>query len=136
MGESTITQLAAKTRLKRSSVYDSVTTLAEKGILSITKRRGAQYVSALAPRNLIERFKSAAKDAEGLLPDLMELAFASPLKPRMRFYEGLEGLKEVLRDMSLSSGQTVGYSDYAKMPKELFRFIRYEKEINYKVTIK
>ena len=124
MGEATVTNLARKTHLKRTTVYDVMTELSKRGILSVTKRGRAQYISAVSPRHLIERFKSAARDAEGILPELMEIAFASPLKPRVRFYEGLEGLKEVLRDMSRSTGQTIGFSDYAKMPKELFAFIQ------------
>jgi len=123
-GEATVTQLATKTHLKRSTVYDITVQLARRGVLSITKRQGVHHISATSPRNLIERFKSAARDAESILPELMDIAFASPLKPRVRFYEGMEGLKEVLRDMSQSSGQTVGFSDYAKMPKELFHFIQ------------
>lgn len=126
-GEATMSGLANKTHLKRTTVYDVVASLADRGILSVTKRKGIQYVSALAPRSLIERFKNAAKDAEGLLPHLLELSYSSPLKPKMRFYEGIEGLKEILRDMSFSnSGQTIGFSDYTKMPKELFQFIQKE----------
>jgi hypothetical protein len=56
----------------------------------------------------------------------MEMAYSSPLKPRMRFYGGIEGLKEILREMSFSQGQTVGFTDYARMPKEMFQFIRKE----------
>ena len=125
-GEITVSHIANKTHLKRTSVYDILESLKEKGVVSITKRKGVQQVSALSPRNLVGQFLQAATMAEQALPQLMELAYSSPLKPRMRFYEGMDGLREILRDMSFSKGQTLGFTDYAQMPMELFTFIRKE----------
>lgn len=125
-GEISVSRIAGKTHLKRTSVYDILETLKERGVVSVTKRKGVQYVSALSPRNLIGQFKQAASLAEDALPQLMEMAYSSPLKPRMRFYEGIDGLKEILRDMSFSKTQTLGFTDYDKMPKEMFTFIRKE----------
>jgi len=125
-GEATVAQIAQKAHLKRTTVYDTLDALKERGIVSVIKRKGTHVVSPLAPQNLIDRFKRSATMAESLLPQLMEMAYASPLKPRMRFYEGVEGLQEILREMSYSRQQTVGFSDYAQMPPELFKFIRKE----------
>ena len=55
---------------------------------------------------------------------LLEMAYASPLKPRIRSFEGLEGLKQILREFSYSQEPTMGFTDYEQMPKELFQFIR------------
>lgn len=125
-GEITVARIAQKAHIKRTSVYDILESLKERGIVSVIKKRGVHTVSALPPQNLIDRFKRSATLAESILPQLLEMAYSSPLKPRMRFYEDIKGLQEILREMSYSKQQTVGFTDYAQMPKEMIQFIRKE----------
>ena len=123
-GETTLAYAADKAHLKRSTVYSLVDGMKERGFLSETKRRGICYVSALSPRLLIERFASSAEQAKSVLPQLMELAYASPVKPRIRFYDGMEGIKQILFDAAASGKDYIGFIDYALMPKEIYRHIR------------
>lgn len=122
-GEIPVSRIATKTHLKRGTVYSILEGMLQKGLISLSKRRGVQYVSALSPRNLIERFKEHTNLAVSMLPELLEMAYASPHKPRVQLFEGLDGLKEVLREFSYSKFPTVGFTDYTKMPKELYEFI-------------
>ncbi|NOS66772.1 MAG: hypothetical protein HOO67_00155 [Candidatus Peribacteraceae bacterium] len=124
LGEAPVSRVAAHTHLKRTTAYPVVENLKERGILTVTKKRGIQYVSAIAPRILIDRLKQSAQLAEEALPALMQMAYTSPLKPRIRFFEGIEGLKEILREFSYSTEPTMGFTDYEQMPKELLAFIR------------
>ncbi len=123
-GETTLAHAAEKARLKRSTVYSLVDGMKERGFLSETKRRGICYVSALSPRLLIERFERSAEAAKSLLPQLMDIAYASPVKPRIRFYDGLEGIKQILFEAAASGKDYIGFIDYALMPKEIYRHIR------------
>ncbi len=125
-GEATVASIASHAHLERTTVYSLLEDMERKGLISVIKRKGIQYVSALPPRVLIDRFKQSAAHAEQLLPELLQMAYASPLKPRIRFYEGMEGLKEILRDFSHSNVPVLGFTDYAQMPPELFHFIRKE----------
>ena len=125
-GEASMSQLASKTHLKRPTIYDLVDGLKRRGLVSVGRRRGIQYISALSPRVLVDRFKTSVSLAEESLPMLLEMAYASPLKPRIRSFEGLEGLKQILREFSYSQEPTMGFTDYEQMPKELFQFIRKE----------
>lgn len=122
-GEATVALLARKSRLERPTVYGIVEKMKGKGLLSLAKRRGIQYVSALPPRVLVDRFKRSAGMAEQALPQLLEMAWSSPLKPRIRFHEGMDGLKEILREFAHSQTDTMFFSDYASMPPELLAFI-------------
>lgn len=125
-GEATVSRLASKTGLKRTTLYDIVADLKTKGVVSINRRRGIQYVSVLSPQILIERFKKSAQLAEQMLPQLMAMAYASPLKPRLQFFEGMEGIQEILRSFAQSRELSCGFTDYSRMPSELFQFIRKE----------
>ncbi len=126
MGELPVSRIALKTNLKRSTTYTIVESLHRKGYVSVNIHKGMQYVSAISPQVLIDSFKRSAGMAEEILPELINIAYASPFKPRIRFFEGLEGIKQVLREFSHSKTRTMGFSDYRDMPENLLDFIRGE----------
>lgn len=123
-GETTMSGLAKKANLKRSTVYSLVEELQEKGVVSSVKKKGILYVSALSPRLLIERFQSSTDMAKNILPQLMDLAYSSPTKPRIRFYEGVEGINEILFDAVSAKEDYIGFTDYEHMPEEMYSFIQ------------
>ncbi len=127
-GEVTVSALAAKTKLKRTTIYSIVDGLTSRGVITVQKRRGIQRIAAISPRVLIDRFRNAVTLAENALPALLDMAYASPHKPRIRFFDGMEGLKEILREFTFSTAADPGlvFTDYEQMPKELFAFIRKE----------
>jgi HTH-type transcriptional regulator, sugar sensing transcriptional regulator len=126
IGEATIGSIANRTRLKRTTVYSVTEEMISKGILSAQKRRGVKRISALPPQVLIERLRHSLGLAESALPALLEMAYSSPLKPRVRFYEGIDGIKEVLLEVNTVKRAESGmiFTDYEQMPKEIFDFIR------------
>ncbi len=124
MGEATVGQLSVRAHLKRTTIYSVLEEMKHSGIVSVSKRRGIIYLSPLPPRILVDRFRRASRLAEEALPDLMALAYASPLKPRMRVLEGIEGIKNVLLEFGNSSEPTKGFTDYDGMPKDLLTFMR------------
>lgn len=126
MGEATVAQLSTRAHLKRTTVYSLLDQMKTRGLISFSKRRNIVYVSPLPPRVLVDRFKRASRLAEEALPDLVALAYASPLKPRMRILEGIEGIKNVLLEFGDSVEPTMGFTDYNGMPREIFDFIRTE----------
>ena len=123
-GEMTLGRAAEKSHLKRSTVYSLVESLKERGIISTSKRRGSTYISALSPRLLIEHFENSATMAKSVLPQLMELAYTSPIKPRIRFAEGMQAIKDILFEASSSKEDYIGFIDYTLMPKEIYHYIR------------
>lgn len=122
-GEIPLGRAAQKAKLKRSTVYSLVEGLKKKGVLSTLKKNGIVHVSALSPRLLIERFEESAARAKSVLPSLLDLAYASPIKPRIRFYEGIEGIKQLLFEAASSGQDYIGFIDYTLMPKEVYRHI-------------
>lgn len=123
-GELTLARAAEKSHLKRSTVYSLVDGLKEKNIISITKRKGISYISALAPRLLIEHFEHSAEMAKSILPQLVDLAYTSPIKPRIRFSEGMQAIKDILFEASSSKQDYIGFIDYTLMPQEIYHYIR------------
>ena len=126
VGEATVGWIASKTRLKRSTVYTVLEEMIQRGILSVQARKGIKRIAALPPQVLIERFRHAVALAENTLPALLEMAYSSPLKPRVRFLEGLDGILEVIQEVNTVAKTESGmiFTDYSRMPKEVFDLIR------------
>ena len=125
-GEAPIGSIATRTRIKRSTVYTIVEDLIQRGLLSSQTSKGIKRIAGIAPQVLIERFRRAFTLAEQALPALMEMAYASPLKPRVRFMEGIEGIKEILLEVNTIPHPEPGmiFTDYSRMPKDVFELIR------------
>ena len=123
IGEATMSMIARKSKLERPTVYDVVKDLQQKGLAFITEKKGMKYVSALSPMVLLDRFKNSFNKAESILPDLLEMAYKSPLKPRIKFYEGMDGIKEILKEYSHAEEDVYCFTDYELMPDSLRKFI-------------
>ena len=126
MGEMPVSRIAQKTHLKRSTTYVIVESLKLKGCLSTSNKKGILYVAAVSPRVIVDKLKGSVKMAEEILPELLNIAYASPFKPRIRFFDGKDGIKQVLKEFSYSKVQSMGFSDYEQMPEDLVSFIREE----------
>jgi len=124
-GEATAGAIANKTKLKRSTVYTVVEELVKKSILSVSNRKGIKRISALPPQALIERFRHSVATAESSLPTLLEMAYSSPVKPRLQFYEGLDGIMEVITQINAINNAEPGMivTDYSKMPEKVWQKI-------------
>ena len=125
-GQATMSMIARKTQLERPTVYDIVSRLENKGFASTLKTKGIKQVTVTPPNLIIESIKNSLNQAEKILPDLMEMAYRSPIKPRIKFYEGMKGMKQVLSEYSLSHEETYVFSDYSTYPKEVLQFIYIE----------
>lgn len=124
LGEATFSQVAKKATLQRSTVYGLIDAMKEKGLLSILRKRGINHVSALSPKLLIAKFDDAAQRAHNALPQLIEFAYASPVKPRIYFYDGVDGIKQILIEAAATKKDYIGFIDYELMPPEVYVYIR------------
>ena len=107
LGQGTMSELARKAGLKRPTTYLMVEQLQVAGLLSQT-RVGKHLVYAPAhPHRLLELARARLYHTEKTLPELVALYNSSPRKPRIQVYEGLEGVKNLYRELyaSLSSQQ-------------------------------
>jgi len=127
-GQATMSMIARKTKLERPTVYDIVSRLENKGYANTIKTKGIKQVTVTPPNIIIESIKNSLNQAEQILPDLMEMAYKSPIKPRIKFYEGKKGLKQVLTEYSLAYDETYVFSDYSTYPRDVLAFI-YKKII-------
>lgn len=98
LGESKAHQIAHKTGISRPTVYDILEKLMEQGLAGSYEKRKIKHYVANNPehikRNLIEKQKTF----ESLLPELKSVYNTLKSKPKISFYEGVEGIKTVFED--------------------------------------
>lgn len=105
LGEGTLADLARKACIRRTTLYDVVQSLKDKGLASTIRSGGRLLYLAEDPRTLDDRLDEQRSALSAMLPELLSMANALPRKPKVRFYEGIEGIKEVYRDMLQFPGQ-------------------------------
>jgi len=98
LGEGTLADLARKSRIKRTTLYDIVCSLKNKALVTTVRSGGRLLYSAEDPRTLNDRLSDQQQALQGVLPELLAITNVLPHKPKIRYYEGVEGIKEVYRD--------------------------------------
>ena len=98
LGEANIAQITKKSGIKRTTAYDIIEALKERGLLSTVIKHKKTYYFAENPR-VIEQSLDEKKDTlNKILPDLLAITNLIDKKPKIRYFEGVEGLKEVYMD--------------------------------------
>ncbi|MFH1620515.1 MAG: helix-turn-helix domain-containing protein [Patescibacteria group bacterium] len=114
IGPSTVQRLAAKSRIKRTTVYLIAELLKEKGLLSEYKnRRGIQYVSIQPDRllSILDKQKAAIQE---VIPELLALTNNQETNPSVRFNEGKEGVLAIINDtLGGEGGEVLFFGSYS-----------------------
>lgn len=98
LGESLPKHLAEKASVKRSMLYKILPDLLSKELLLETLHGKRRYLIAQDPGIIVEKKKSEIKILEEKIPELRLLLQTASIKPKIVFYEGIEGLKKIYVD--------------------------------------
>ncbi|MFC1598760.1 TrmB family transcriptional regulator [Patescibacteria group bacterium] len=106
LGLTTIQNIAKKAGVKRSTVYEIIETLITQNLFTVIPKGKKRYFLAAEPTRLTELITQKQKALEQMMPELEALSKVSPIKPKIRFYEGEEGIKTVYAD-TIKEGQDI-----------------------------
>ncbi len=124
LGEAYMQELARKSGVKRTSIYNFIDELRERGLLTETVKKKRKVYSAIDPRQLLEIEKGRLAELERTMPELLAVQNRSKTKPSVRFYEGIDGLKQVYSDMLKEGQEILAFEDLEHMkagvPKPFF----------------
>ncbi|MDP3769710.1 MAG: helix-turn-helix domain-containing protein [bacterium] len=106
LGKASMIEIAKKSGVNRATSYVAVESLIKKGLASSFEKGGKRYFAAENPERLRSLFAVQHKQLEekekyfdAFLPKLKELAAGDDERPRVRFYEGKEGLRAIQEDI-------------------------------------
>jgi len=113
LGEGNIAKITQKSGIKRATVYLEIETLKNKGYVSLVKRKGRNIYLAENPLRIEEHLREKTETISKLMPELLSIANAMDHKPKVRYFEGVEGVKEAYKDTLQYKGTEIlgWYSD-------------------------
>jgi HTH-type transcriptional regulator, sugar sensing transcriptional regulator len=111
--------ISTQAKVKRGTVYTILESLMKKGLVSSAEKAGKQLFFAEDPSKIedllaerrveLERTEASVRDTMG---ELRRLHYSGGTRPVVRYFEGEEGLKELLKEIRTSQNdQSVSFTD-------------------------
>ncbi len=121
LGRGSVTQITRKAGLNRTTGYDILDNLVTKGLASISGKEPKQEYVAESPDKVvflleqeINQKAEQLKKIKNILPEIKSLHNVAG-RPKVRFYEGVQGLKDVYEDTLTSHEEIRAYATYDDM---------------------
>lgn len=116
LGPSTTTDIARIAKINRTTTYPILEALAKEGLVNFVGETKIQRFVAESPDKVVSlledkvrKDQESLKKAQHLLPELFSV-YNFKQKPRVKFYEGIEGLKEAFESTLNAKGEILAYA--------------------------
>ncbi len=110
LGSSTVLEIAKKAALKRTTCYDVLLDLQAKGYIFETVKGKKRLFLAEDPEKIQKMLQAKESLFSEILPQLKSIYNIQGTKPKIRFYEGKAGLREVYADTLKYSGEILCFA--------------------------
>ena len=98
LGSSTVLKIARRSNMKRTTVYSVIDTLKEKGLIRIDLKGLKQKYIAENPEKLEVMLERRANEFQNKLPEFMALYKLKGEESTIKYYTGLEAMKNIYMD--------------------------------------
>ncbi len=106
LGPIQVSKIKEETKLHRTTIYDFLEKLLNKGLASYVVRNNVKYYNAADPNMLVGFLKEKQEHLNQILPELNKLAKFKKEEVKVEVYKGTEGLKTVMLD-AIRAGQDI-----------------------------
>jgi HTH-type transcriptional regulator, sugar sensing transcriptional regulator len=134
-GSSKAGKVSKIAKIDRSSCYNSLKSLQEKGLVSYVLIGPIKWFQATGPKRLMDYIKEQEEDLKEILPELNARHKASKIKGQVRLFKGVKGVRSIFQDIirgakkeNLVFGSESQLEE--KMPTYQKQFVRQLKENN------
>ncbi len=128
LGSGSVQKIAEKAGVVRSTTYEILETLREKGLVSTFLKKHVRYFSAEDPDQVWEWAQRKVDILKEAVPELTKLAGSARHRPGVRFYEGKEGMKLILREIIREADELLGFVSADDLFRELPDFNTFVSE--------
>ena len=119
LGSDTIQNISKKAGIPRSTCYLIIDELKNSGLVHQIKKSKKTFITAESPTKLVKLLEEKKKEVSvslnnlnKILPELSALHNTRQDKPSVRFYEGFEGIKNIMEDTLVANEILVICSGY------------------------
>lgn len=106
LGAASVTDVAAKAGLARTTAHDALAKLEDEGLVKFVDNGKRRFVVAQDPGVLLERIEARRQMLEEVMPVLRSMYHHESGQPNVRFHPGPEGIRTALWD-TLSGGDAI-----------------------------
>lgn len=115
-GTAPVSQIAQAGKINRVTAYDILEKLKQKGLVSYFTKKKIRYFTGVSPEIMLTEYEKRTADLKSILPKLKSLT-GETSHPRVKYFEGLEGIKTIYSDTLTSKTEILNYSNSAEIRK-------------------
>jgi len=119
-------------KIDRSSCYNSLKLLLEKGLVSYVSIGKVKWFQAVGPRRLLDYVKEQEEDIKEILPSLQERHKAHKIEGQVRLFKGLKGVRSIFLDIARTGENNFVFGSEGqfseRLPEFALQFGRMKKE--------
>jgi HTH-type transcriptional regulator, sugar sensing transcriptional regulator len=120
LGGSYASNIARKAGINRATCYHTLNNLVKKGLVNSHRKQRVLWFNVDDPSMIIDVEKRKLERARNLVPQLLSISNTITFKPKIRFYEGVEGVKNIFEDLLQTKDKEVlGYTNIGALGKLL-----------------
>jgi len=134
LGSCPVSKVKEESELHRTTIYDFVEKLLNKGLINYVVKNNVKYYSAAHPNKLLEYLKEKQDKLSQILPELVEISKFEKEEVSVEVYKGKEGMKTALLEGLKAKGEILGIGiDETKYKENLPVFIeQYQRMLKEK----
>jgi sugar-specific transcriptional regulator TrmB len=95
----TALQISQIARIDRTTTYDILERLIDKGIVAIALKNNTKHFIALTPKELLDYFKDKYSSLGSIIPELQKISNQQEEPLKCEMFQGKNSLKTVLKDL-------------------------------------
>ncbi len=119
LGASSVAQIAKKSGIKRTTVYEILDPLKEQGLVSETIKGKKRLFVAAEPEDLTHIVERKNQLLEEVMPILKGMSQTTKTRPRVRVYQGTQEIKQIYMDTLKEGKDIYGFVDMAAVAPEI-----------------
>jgi sugar-specific transcriptional regulator TrmB len=125
-------RIAKLAHIDRSSGYNALKTLVDKGLVSYVLIGKVKWFQSTGPRRLLEYLREQEEDVKEIIPALSERHKAAKIEGQVRMFKGIKGVKSIFLDIARTGKDNFVFGSEGQlgqvMPEFARQFDRLKKE--------
>jgi len=112
IGPASISDIAKRAKIKRPTTYYLIEELIKKGLVIKVPSGKRVFYKTVSPNKILNLLEKKKQNFAQILPQLNALYVAKPSQPKVRFFEGKEGLTNIYEEMLNTSKKVYSIFSY------------------------
>ncbi|MBS3072378.1 hypothetical protein J4477_00915, partial [Candidatus Pacearchaeota archaeon] len=135
-------RIAKLAKIDRSSAYNALKLLLEKGFVSYVMVGEVKYFQAVGPKRFFEYIHEQEEDLKEVLPELQQRHKSKKIEGQVRLFRGLKGVKSIFLDIARTGKDNYVFGSEGQFSEKmgdfsyLFDKLKKENKIHTKMVIR